>query len=485
MNSSGSGIPNRVGEYFLPGTGWDGKAFKLDSATSMWTTPTPTGTLPGDIAVSDDGLGIDIKATAFVKHNYADMPSEIDLRIIDAGGSECFSRTFSAPFIETGMNPFCRYPAVEVTYSRADGENNGRLWVHVVWSQLRMPNNPNWELYYKCIYFRVLNDGVHWDVPCEYPVVAIRSTTTLLDEFQPDLALEPESGDLFIVYNLRDPNDVTHDMIMCARHPNTGYFSPIWDPPYMVSGVTNGSDTRPKSAPKLDVGLLQDAPWYLPELKIAAVWSELYDEYTWQVYYNEWDPYNPGNPTLTPVELSSYSTWRLNALPQVDITPNSSAIHQAIATWFFCSWDGLHYGNFMIRIAATPYLDQVLQVSDVPCFCPDIACYQMNDPDEHWFGLSFYEPEGAHPWPVWVRRYNLALDWYNQTNTFSFMTENLVPDADAVWQYANPFTGSSLCLREPDMNDLALSWFGFCWIDYNGGGDESFKAYITRGYIKN
>jgi len=455
----------------------------MDSASSIWACPVPVGITPGDIAVSDPGLGdVSTLATAFVKHGSSGAPSEIDLVVFDEGGTTQYSDTFSAPELSTGYPvPLCRYPAVEVTYSRRQGGDRGLLAVEVIWSQLTNPLAPHWDLYYHRIYFHVTDpEGIWWeDFVLESQIVRIQSTASGFDEFQPDLCVHAESGDLYAVFNRRDPTDPALDKIYAVRHPYRGdvvKWSPYWETPYKICG----DDARPRSAPKVDAGPIElDEGITLP--RVAATWSELYDEHTWQVWYNDWDPVYPGTPSLTAEPVTQNAPGRVNALPQIDITPDSSLIHQAVLAWFYCRWDyaSEQYVDFAVRMTATPDLDDFTAIPETS-ICPDVACYQMSDPDEHWFGLSYYVPAGEDPWPVRTHRFTFSVDWETESVSIESMLSTDVPDSNGRWNLDNPFTGSTLNLREP-MSPLEQSSFAVGWVDKEDG--DEFMAYLSRGTI--
>ncbi len=457
----------------------------MDSASSIWAHPVPDGITPGDIAVSDPGLGdVSTLATAFVKHGSSGAPSEIDLIVFDEGGE--FPRyldTFSAPELMTGYHdPLCRYPAVEVTYSRNEGVNAGILVVEVIWSQLTNLEAPHWDLYYHQVSFRVFADGIWWFLPMESPIVQIESTASGFDEFQPDLSVHAESGDLYAVFNRRDPTDPTLDKIYAVRHPDWGQvmkWSPLWAMPYKICG----SDARPRSAPKVDAGPVE-LDEGIPVPRVAATWSELYDEHTWQVWYNDWDPGNPGTPSQTAEPVTQYAMYRVNALPQIDITPDSSGIHQAVIAWFHCRWvltpEPAHYDEFAVWMTATPDIDDFTAIPETS-ICPDVACYQMSDPDEHWFGLSYYLPAGEEPWLVRAHRFTFSVDWETESVTITPVFSTDVLGSNGRWNLDNPFTGSTLNLRIPDDDDLESSNFGIGWVDKEDG--DEFMAYLSAGTI--
>jgi len=452
----------------------------MDSASSTWVYPVLNGITPGDIAVSDPGLnGAPTLATAFVRHTSSGAPSEISIIVLDEDGDWRYWDTFSAPEPSTGFEtPLCRYPAVEVTYSHEEGEPP-YLNIEVIWAQLTKPEAPHWDLYYHQIYFRVSPpNGILWSTAWESPIVRIEPTVTDLDEFQPDLCVNAMSGDMYAVFNRRDPDDPTQDTVYAVRHPKIGHWSPIWGIPYQVSG----SDERAKSAPKVDAGLIQLDQFSLRP-RVAATWSELYDLYTWQVWYNSWDPWNPGNPSLTAQPVTQNTPGRINALPQIDITPDSSLIHQAVIAWFHCRWvlypEPPHYDEFAVWMTATPDLDGSTVIPGTS-ICPDVACYQMSDPDEHWFGLSYYVPAGEDPWPVRTHRFTFSVDWETESVSITPVFSTDVPDSNGRWNLDNPFTGSTLTLRRP-LPAVEESGFAVGWVDKEDG--EQFMGYLSQGNI--
>jgi len=472
----------RNAEIFVSGIPW-GTGFKLDSSTTTWIYPVPDGYIAGDVAVEDERLPHHSPlATAFVKHNSSTTPSEIAIVIIDDQGVPRYFNTISAPESITGyQQPLCRYPAVEVTYGRKPPPLQNSVTTEVVWTQLTNQQEPNWDLYYTQIEFRATSSyGVRWDTPIEQPIVPIETANTPLDEFQPDLAAMNATGDLYVIYNRRNPSDWSFDTIYANRHAYSHDWSPVWAAARQVSGVTGGSNTRPKSAPKIDAGLLH-IDQIASEYHVSAVWSELYDEYTWQVYYNTWDPLDPGVVIADYADtVTDYTPNRVNALPQIDISPDSSGLHQAVLTWFFCAWSGGSYDNFNVRMAVTPFYHDYSQVSEGNTICPDVAVYQMTDPDEHWFGISYYKALEADPWPVWTRSYSFNVDWGLEYVNIEPKNDVEVPGSDARWMLENPFTGSALSLRYP-LIPVEQSLFTISWIDKEGS--NAFAACSSQGSI--
>jgi len=484
-----------MGQAFDDGISW-GTAYSLDSASTMWVTPTPSGIMPGDIAVEDEinqGNPISPLVTAFVRHDNTQAASEIHLVLADLNSSLVLSDTFSAPQGLTGC-PLtnCRHPVVEVTYSRPQEAMIGTIRVHVIWSQLTGTDpNEHWDLYYRYLQFPVYQGGPVW-VPDWDETVRLPFCVPARDEIQPDICVDAQGGDLFVIYNQHETVNPTVRFIMAARHDYSAMLIPSqWDSPYPVAPL----NTDEKGASSIDAGILYH-PNISPvrEGRVAAVWTQrvldqMWGDMRWQVFYNNWSPSGVANPSSARRITVGGEFARVNCLPKVDITCESSDIHQAVLTWFDCFQSGSEYSDFIVHMAATPFppppaipLIYTIQESGYNR-CPDLACYQMSGMSEHWFAVSYYHSATGseeQPWPVEVRSFSFYVDWQQMVAVISPEWQTS-PDGNGLWSPGNPFTGSSLCLRDPSYSDPGgepiYDVFGLGWVD------EGYMAFLSQGVI--
>ena len=146
----------RSGMGFGSGNNWS-HGYSLDSASTIWVYPAPSGILPGDIAETDvlptqPPTIVEPLVTAFVTHTRemptSTSPSEIELIMIDENKNEVYSDTFYGDHNTDKI--FCRHPVVEVTYERETESETGYLRTHIIWSQLtKTGNDEHWDLYYR------------------------------------------------------------------------------------------------------------------------------------------------------------------------------------------------------------------------------------------------------------------------------------------------------------------------------------------------
>ena len=125
---------------------------------------------------------------------------------------------------------------------------------------------------------------------------------------------------------------------------------------------------------------------------VAVIWSENDPDDDWQIFFNRADNAFIFNPTLT--EQITFQAENLNCfLPQIDIAPESSGVHQAVVTWTTCYEVAGEYTEPGVMISSTPFLvdsqryitESVnTQISDVVCYEAELA--GPGSPDEHWFG---------------------------------------------------------------------------------------------------
>jgi len=457
--------------------------FSLDSASTTWVSTVPDDIWPGDIAVEDEDLGegVDTLVTAVVTHTSTAPTSEIRMVLIDKDGNSAYDDTFSA---NTGTaQPFCRHPVVEVTYSRGENDTVGVARIHVVWSQFTDGGlqDDHWDLYYRYLKYVVDDEDteVDWDSPDTDTTVQL-PFCTYDDELEPDICVLATVNDLFVTY-LLDDGPQGYDYIKGARHQQSYMEYPgTWS----TSSTISGSSRYEKFAPRIDGGIFTYRHSAMHAVGgLAAVWNENVSTAgtEWQVFYNDCDPLSGW--TGTPVQISPRydpETPYFNYLPQVDITPQSSGINEAVIAWSSACPTSTVVRDVMIT--ATPYLNEAVQIitgEEIAVYnqCPDVACYQMYDEDEHWFGLSTYGHDTANSaWDYYVYRFSLEVV-YGEHGYATFSFEDKVDNpAEGQWNWQNPFTGPTLCLRWP-VTPVVQTLFGLGWVD------EDYMIQLTEGDI--
>ncbi len=482
-----SGDLTRSAQSFDTWTVW-GPGLKLDSASSMWVTPVPTGIIPGDIAVTDTlgGQVISPLATAFVRHESNENPSYIWLKVADITGAWRYEERFCAPPELTHLDVIrCSTPSVVVTYSRQDGQNNGLLYVHVVWSQLTRwtDMDSQWDVYYYRKYFRVTGAGICWSPSPPSEIVRVGTVPTQYDEIQPDVAVQANSGLFVLVYNYTE--------VLAQGGWDWGIIQYMygfpwenmtnWYGPWRLSDVDPQTQSDlPKAAPKVDTGAMNvDLTPGSPLVPSAvAVWTECRPAETlaqtvWMVWYNRWVPVTPGDQLDNDQNITGDYAGRPKALPQVDIVPDSTgaashAVHQAIVSWMTCSVFNEQYAFPFAVATVSPWFSPLEMFGDPYALVPNIASYQIADPNQtrQWFGMSYYlSDQDCNAGEVQVRNYSYRVEWNTGATTFN--SEGLAegPYQDGFWSVETPFTGSTLCLRIPMNPQFEQSVFGLGWFD--------------------
>ena len=487
MDSDVTGALDRWAQSFSNGTEW-GEGYSMDSASTMWAYLVPDGVSAGDLAVWDEGIEVSPLVTAIVRHDNYESPSYIHLVMVDLNDDVVYGDAqFAAPQALTGMaQPFARHPAVEVTYRREDEANMGFIEVEIVWSQLTIGLQTNhWDLYYKYLCFGVDETGVNWEGPGEPSITRIQSASSVYDELQVDLCVHAPTGDMYAAF-LRETGE-GDDGIYLVSHPNAGFYYATWQTAYQVSSTTD----TPKLGPRLDAGLISlTEPPDSPTPSVMVVWAEDDPDDDWQIFCNRFDI--PGNPDSGDTEQITEQLENSNCfLAQIDIAPETSAVHQAVMTWVGCYEVDNEYVDPQVAITATPF--EIESIESIEggrwTHCPDVACYQMMVPNpgpdsEHWFGLSYYwSDEYENPWEVRTQSYSFGVDWDGEhvvfDSKYSYPLDN--EDNHGWWTAANPFTGTTICLRNPaypeeegePYNDL----FGLGWVD------EDYMCKLTEGSI--
>jgi len=511
----------RIAQDMHPLGNWSEYGYSIDSASSMYVHHLDPNQ-NGDLAYTDTVGGEPVVpiATAFVKANQDTQGpgSVIRFAAWQTNLTPPYYPNYQVSLAMDLLNEnYCRHPSVEVVYVPANGGSEGYLGFHIVWSQWRGPSYPdegNWELFYKFIYFPVTSGGIQWGSavgvydpiePIDFP------SSNELDEIQPDLSVDAENGSLLVVFTQTDePYNSIYNIIVVQGviHATTPAF---WNPsPYFI---VSGPQESEKGFPKIDVGRINTDPAnpLLMELRAVAVWSE-WDPglENFQVWYTEADPTNqplyvPGMQITFSVNGDTYESW--DFLPSVDIPAPSSASNvyanmQAVICYESSDvvriGQNLTFNEQRVNCRITPALGQEFLImgddnheyADLSeARVPEVACYQMNDlfAEQQWFGVAMHASCGdiitgeifiyTGAWTYNVDEYggvHMALDpisyWYEDD-----------PDEYGYWSYKHPATGPTISLRytTPLWEPLDQR-FGIGWID----GDTSPSAVeVAQGTI--
>ncbi len=481
----------RSGMSFDSGNSWS-HGYSLDSSSTTWVHPTPSGFVPGDIALIDiiDSTTIVTLVTAFVTHTRdaatTMVPCEIELIMLDENEDVAYSDTFSGT---TDANKtFCRHPVVEVTYERVDLEDTGYVRAHIVWSQLNETDSvEHWDLYYRYLVWEVTDSGITWSTPVTDETVNLAAINTTHHELQPDIGTYSCGNDIYLVYLLNDPAEQSpeNDLIMGAVHLDGNFGTPgNWGTEYEISDDNSNS----KAAPRTDAGMLStNVSPQVRDMYAAVVWNEEDPDDSWQIFFTKWQV-TTGPGTIEQISAPGEND-ETSFLPQIDITPDGESINQAIVTWTMVSIVEESVYPF-VMITATPFLTNSIRMVTAFSRCSDVATYQLPDPIFPLpppvygrFGVSYYTtPDIENDWIVEVSGYTFEVDWLGEVVWFEYYTDVEVDGTACQWDEDHPFSGSTLCLRIPADPDEEDSWLGLAWI-VDDSSDDWWDAYWEFGQI--
>ena len=491
---------NRSPQAFTPLAMWDDSGYSLDSASSMWIDPV-SPIQPGDLAVSDFFGVIEISplATAFVKANGCVEAEDavINLVAFDLIGTQSADLNVDLAF-DSDVDFFCRHPSVEVTYSHNLLTDEGHLGIHVVWSQWTGSGvNGFWALYYKYFHMLVDINGIDWDIdPGEYVISQIVTGVSLLDNIQPDLAVDAENGQLLVIFTQTNEPENTFNEILALQGVIQESTPVFWNA--NVYQVSSSLPIYVKTFPKIDVGLINTVPLvpaFTENLAVAAwsEWDPIFENF--QIWYAVADPLDPNSIMSMQLTFSEngisgddtpYEDW--DFLPSVDIPAPSSASDEHPNLQAVICYEGadivrdgqeitVNEQRVYCRITPDVLTEFLLRGDDdhnwgdyIEARVPEVACYQMNDPglDYQWFGVAMHMTVGMHEqdfetytgsWSYQVDGMgyvipppNFEYDWYTG-NTSPF------------WTTDHPATGPTLCLRDTETGPLIRDQvFGLGWI---------------------
>jgi hypothetical protein len=474
--------PNDSGRFARSAQAFDtpdtwGAGSGMDSSTTRWGKALwyedeneghfLGGAIDGDIATEDEDFSPDGSplVTAFVRDEGSDESSEIHLMLVWYNGDILIDETFYGATNASAI--VCRNPTVEVTYARESlGDPKGYLRVWVAWSQLYGTGaNENWDLYSITRMATVDTDGIHFSYS-QPSAEKITSTVTGIDEVEPDLAVQVQTGELFLTY--RRLMGSYSDAVMVTRKPYSG----LWATPSTVSQTYNTA----KMAPKIDVGrMLLTSAQGLVTIRAVVVWGEEDATDGWQIFYNHWAVGSSPSPSNTEQVTEPASEGVINILPQVDFTPESTGNYQAVMTWTMAMYEDEVIYDRAVQVTSTPFPQASITSIGRYTQCPDVACYQAELPEvgyltENWFGLSYYYTDDEDDtWETRIQSFSFIVDWDYEIVNFTSEYMDTIAYSEGHWADDDFFTGTTLCLRDPDPADVDEEplddIFGLGWID--------------------
>jgi len=477
----------RSAQDFSNITEW-GSSWQLDSASTTWVPPTGGPmSVPGMIAAYDDAIMVSPLVTATVKADPGGLGSEIGLILEDLflGPVPDFEPPpFSAPPGMTGLEgePYCRYPTVEVSYSRIYYSKEGTLNVYVAWSQLsKMGDELHWDLYGSFFQFEVNSTGIDFANPWIFGPFPIPGTEAgyFEDELQPDLALMP-NGDLLLVFMQSPDEDFTSADLRAIRFDYDPFLPgnlPLPQLPYTLVTAPGGYPLQKNMAPSVDVGqvnaIVLDPPPFDEEHVAVCTWFQLVlplegnPPNPYEVWYVCWDALSDSRGSNLAVTVDSGANVA-NALPKVDITPPTAIspsgpdpLRQAVIGWTQCDFDPEQpilerYTNPRVRMTVLQNpIGSIYEITDANGIAPDIACYERSAPDQdQWFGVSFYQGTDSGPMPWEWDNTSIRSYSFDDSLTLTERYYTWIDKTPVYWTLGSPFTGPSLCLRNPAIPDV-------------------------------
>jgi len=192
------------------------------------------------------------------------------------------------------------------------------------------------------------------------------------------------------------------------------------------------------------------------------------------VQYAWWDALDD---VVDPLNVHSLTSGddNANALAKVDIAPPTPLstkpepwpppLRQAVIAWTHFdyyvtgspgNW-GRHFEDPRIQLTVTP--DTTEPFYEVPIvfgIAPYVTCYERHHEDQdQWFGVSFYEADTGGELDEWAwDRTNIRSFSYDEESDITSHYQTWIEYQPAYWELPSPFTGSTLCLRRPDRDDV-------------------------------
>ncbi|HEX9745923.1 MAG TPA: hypothetical protein VGB30_10905 [bacterium] len=484
MSSSSDNSLTRTAQAFSTFYEW-GDSYNIDSATTIWVPPIDAGAsgIAGQVAVYDYEVDASPLITAIVKSDPGGSGSEISLAIFQSAvdASPEFEDTFSAD--NDAETTWCRHPTVEVAYCNEDDANaEGYIFVYIVWAQLNETDSvENVDLYSKR-YIIDFNGSINWSTDVtESGEILLTDTQSSneLDEVEPDLALKLD-GDLLLAYVRTEYANFDEADILAieADYDDTDPTAVLsigteYAVSYNVSGLPN---TR-NFAPSIEVGMVDSFADGEDDTAYCVWTQQIYWDSNpsfmpapYVVFYNVWDSEGSATPgNQTPITSGGNNA---DALPKVDLIPvpasislGEDAYQEAVISWthFDYSVDGTpgdwgdqHYEDPEIHVTVSPdFSSDLYAITSEYGIAPDVACYERSSGQEAWFGLAYYYGDtggdlGEWEWDgVYTRSFSYDTS-HNITWEDDYSSNDFAP---TFWSLLSPFTGPTLCLRDPSPSD--------------------------------
>ncbi|HEX9744243.1 MAG TPA: hypothetical protein VGB30_02345, partial [bacterium] len=442
------------------------------------------GGTAGLTAVYDDALDASPLITAIVRSDPGGSGSSISLSVFqsDIDDTPDFEDTFYAD--NDASVTWCRHPAVEVAYCHPDDATqgiDGYIFIYIVWAQLNDYDNEGIDLYYKR-YIVDFDGTINWstDVTVGNEILLAETQgANGSDDVQPDLAMKLD-GDLLLAYVRTEYTNFDESDILAieADYDDSDPTSSLsWGTIYSVSPPFSGLPNARNIAPSIDVGMVDGFDNGENDSAVCVWSSQLYwgqsspfSPQPYLVWANAWD----SEGTATPVNSFAITSGDpyADALAKVDIVPippsiglGESPYQAAIISWTHFDWsvDGYpehwgdqHFEDPVIQMTISPELSgALLTISDEYGIAPDIACYERGSNQDQWFGLTYYYANtggdiGDWDWDgIRVTSYSFDTD-QTITKELTWIEDNYAP---AFWALLSPFTGPTICLRDPSPED--------------------------------
>ena len=457
------------------------ETYSLDSSTSTWTNPVPMGYTMGDIATEYGDANLPV--TAFVRHDSPVMQSRIEIVLVDGDQNQFFMREFSYAQDSGEIQQdyeFARHPAVEVTYRLAD--EGPILGVNIVWGEyLGYEEDAQWEIAYRYLEFSADEQG-EWNTPPDVDEWQLVYNIPWAHETQPDLCVDYLSGDLYGACKV-ELCEMYQWGIFAARLQRN-----LPDPQWEILSPVAQVDGDQKDFPSIDAGRFREATpeaaqW--PTDQVAVVWSRLHPgapEPYYKVYYNDWALGNAPDSTEAMV-ISENVSIESAILPKVEVMPYSSGLYQglseAVITWAHHPFTPDHWVPYVMMVA-TPFIGPdypgtAFRVDGFSNRCPDLSPYQGAEagPGKGLVALATHYREEQEDTFI-VRAATYSISTAQEEFVFSWEQEATV-ECVPQWVEANPFTGPSICLRNPDPPGWATDTFALGWVE------QGYYAYLAEG----
>jgi hypothetical protein len=215
------------------------------------------------------------------------------------------------------------------------------------------------------------------------------------------------------------------------------------------------------------------------------VWSQP-DDGKYKVFYNAWLPPEQIQP-LNAIQISLNDEAPVHAiLPKIETMPYSADLEEAVICWGVTPSTGAWTPDDVVMVV-TPFIgpeyeDYEHQIGGVGVAanrCPDIAPYQGYYEEFEGQGLIVLSRQAdiwevTDDWDIVASAYSVQVDYGEETFDFNLEQYTYVPCVPQ-WNPDNPFTGPTICLRNPDPSGWDEDVFGMAWVV------QGYTAYYAEG----